>query len=106
METYRCISRIGMDENVVERDVFGADEEVGPAGRVELRNPFDRDPGGVLSHEENGPIVLVVGILGFSVQVCIGILTSFPANSPGSLVQQTRYTSAVRCHSGHQNQRS
>jgi hypothetical protein len=78
-----------MNENVVERDVFGADEEVGPAGRVELSDSFDRDAGGVLCDEEDGPIVLVVGILDSSVRLpaeastAPGILTriSCPANS-------------------------
>ena len=52
-----------MDKNIVKGDVVGAHKEVGPAGRVQLRDAFDADPGRVIREEQDGPVECVVRIL-------------------------------------------
>jgi hypothetical protein len=49
--TYRYVGGIGVDEDIIERDILGTDEEVGPAGGVELGDTLNRYTGSVVSHK-------------------------------------------------------
>jgi len=61
--TYRCIGGKGIDENIIERDILGANEEVGPAGRVELSDTFDTDTSGIIGQEQNWAVVRIGRVL-------------------------------------------
>lgn len=52
-----------MDKHIVKGDVVGAHEEVGPAGRVQLRDALNTDPSRIVREEEDGSVECVVGIL-------------------------------------------
>lgn len=61
--TYCCICGERVDINIVKSDVLAIDEEIGPARRVKLRDPFNRQTRDILCYEENGPVVFIVGVL-------------------------------------------
>lgn len=72
--TYRGIGRERVDVHIVKRHVVGAHEEVGPAGRVQLRDAFHTDAGCVVCQEENGSVESVVRVLHLS--VCYLVISS------------------------------
>lgn len=59
----RGIGRVGMNENVIERNIIGANKKVGPAGRVQLRDSFHTDTRSILCQKENRSIESVVRVL-------------------------------------------
>ena len=61
--TYRCIGRVGVDEDIIERNIVSANEEVGPARRVELSDTLHADSGGVISQEQDWAVVGVGRVL-------------------------------------------
>jgi hypothetical protein len=68
---YGCIGRDSGDVDVVEDDVVGPDKEVGPAWRVLEVQPVHLDVGGVVREEEDGAVVLVVGVEDLSAREAI-----------------------------------
>lgn len=60
--TYRLISRISMDENIIERNVLAADEEIRPARRIQLLDPFDGHPRRIVRREQNRSIENIVRV--------------------------------------------
>jgi hypothetical protein len=62
-QSYRGVGRVRIDKHVVEGNIVAAHEEVGPAGRVQLRDALDADPRCVVREEQNGPVERIVGIL-------------------------------------------
>lgn len=63
--THRCVSGKRVYKDIVERDVLGADEEVGPTGRVELGDTLNGHTGSVVSHKENGTVKGIVRVLNY-----------------------------------------
>ena len=61
--THRSVGRECSDENIVEDDILGVDEEVGPARRVQLSNSLDRYAGSVVCQEENWAVVVIIVVL-------------------------------------------
>lgn len=55
-----------MNVHIIKRDIVSADKEVGPAGRVQLRDALDRHAGGIVREEENWPVEGVIRILSSS----------------------------------------
>lgn len=59
---YGNVGGHGGDVDVVEHDVVGPDEEIGPAGGVLEVQALDLDVGGVVCQEEDGAVVRVVWV--------------------------------------------
>ena len=51
LSTHRCVGGKGVDKDIIERDILGTDEEVGPAGRVELGDTLNRHASSVVSYK-------------------------------------------------------
>jgi hypothetical protein len=59
---YRNIGRKSIDKDIVKRNVLRVHKEISPAGRVQLRNPLDGHPGGIVCQEQNRPEVDIVRV--------------------------------------------
>lgn len=95
--THRCVGGKGVDKDIIERDILGTDEEVGPAGGVELGDTLDRHAGSVVCREQNGTVEDVIRVLDYPLAQVTP--SSFEVRcSPESPCQQRHCTTLGHCH--------